>query len=81
MRQQEFRASTLDQINSYRNSNREIKGHILNVATLDRVEAANMVIFSKQMLLSTQKLQLNNYVVANRKILDALRENYPLEDE
>jgi len=69
----------LTQLNTYRHRTREIKGSILNAASLDRVEAANMVVFYKQMLLSTQTLQLNNYILANKMILQELRQSYPLD--
>jgi hypothetical protein len=79
MRQLEAPGVVLDQLRAYRNGHHLIKGNILNVASLDRVEAANMMIFYKQMILSTQTLQLNSYIVANRKLLQALRQNYPLD--
>jgi hypothetical protein len=81
LRQEETSNTILLQLNAYRQSNREIKGNILNVASMDRVEASNMAIFYKQMLLSTQTLQLNNYIVANRKVLEFLRKNYDLQNE
>jgi hypothetical protein len=79
MRQLETPDVVLNQLNDYRKDHREIKGNILNLTSLDRAEAANMMIFYKQMILSTQTLQLNNYIVANKKILQALRQAYPLD--
>ena len=66
-------------VNRYRKDNRTIEGHILNVSSLDRSEASNMIIFYKQMLVSTRTLQLKDYVVTNHKILEELRRNYKLE--
>jgi hypothetical protein len=74
-------AYLLNLINSYRKGNKPIEGKILNASSLDRSEACNMILFYKQMLVSTQSLQLNNYIIANRKILQVLRENYSLDNE
>jgi hypothetical protein len=71
----------LDLINKYRRENRLIEGTILHVDSLDRKEFCNMLYFYKQMLISTESLQMNNYIVTNRKILQALRENYTLGNE
>ena len=79
VRQLEAPDVVLSQLNKYRKGHREVKANILNVISLDRVEAANMMIFYKQMILSTQTLQLNNYVIANRRMLEALRQAYPLD--
>lgn len=72
-------STILDIINRYRESNHTIEGHILNVSSLDRGEASNMIMFYKQMLVSTRTLQLKDYVVTNHKILEELRRNYKLE--
>ena len=72
-------ANALDVINNYRQSNNNIESKILNLASLDRGEASNMILFYKQMLVSTRSLQLNNYIATNHKILQVLRENYSLE--
>jgi hypothetical protein len=66
-------------INRYRKGNGIIEGHILNVSSFDRSEGSNMIIFYKQMLVSTRTLQLKDYVVTNHKILEELRHNYKLE--
>ena len=79
VREKEAPNSLVNQLNTYRQSRGEIKGNILNAASLDRVEAANMMIFYKQMMHSTRTLQLNNYSVANHEILDFLRKTYTLE--
>jgi|ERR1022692_981455 hypothetical protein len=74
-------AYLLNLINTYRKGNKPIEGKILNASSLDRSEACNMILFYKQMLVSTQSLQLNNYIIANKKILQVLRENYAVENE
>ena len=66
-------------LNRYREGSNIIEGHILNVSSFDRSEASNMIIFYKQMLVSTRTLQLKDYVVTNHKILEELRRNYKLE--
>ncbi|CAN5324243.1 hypothetical protein BH11BAC5_BH11BAC5_12200 [soil metagenome] len=73
--------NVLDVINNYCQNNQDIKRNILNIASLDRGEAANLVLFYKQMMVSSRSLQLNNYIVTNHKILQVLRENYSLENE
>ncbi|HSZ84535.1 MAG TPA: hypothetical protein VK787_00805 [Puia sp.] len=71
----------VDVIKRYSQGNRVIEGKILNISSLDRGEASNMILFYKQMLVSTRSLQLNNYIATNRKILQVLRDNYSLENE
>jgi hypothetical protein len=56
-----------------------IKGDILNLSTFNREDAGNMVMFYKTMMVSTRTLQLNDYIIANHKILSELRKNYKLE--
>jgi hypothetical protein len=75
------KGSLVDVINMYGQSTMNIKAGILNTNAFDRSEAANLVMFDKQMLTSTRSLQLNNYVVINHKILEVLRKTYTLEDE
>ena len=58
-----------------------VKGRLMNLSSLDRDEASNMVLFYKQMVVSTRTLQLNDYVKINHKILEALRVNYKLRNE
>jgi hypothetical protein len=81
LRKQDTSSNVLDVINNYRNSSRNMHVEILNIASFDRGEAANLILFYKQMLVSTRTLQLNNYIITNRKILQLLRENYSLENE
>jgi hypothetical protein len=73
--------SFLNLIKPYLKSKLNIKGEILNVASLNRTEAANLVAFYKQMLLSSRTLQLNDYIAINHRILQDLRETYDLEDD
>jgi hypothetical protein len=68
-------------IEDYLHSNRYIDGGILNTASFDRSEAANMLYFYKQLIVSTNSLQLHNYIMTNKKILQVLRGNYSLQNE
>ena len=81
LRKENAEVNVLDVINSYRRSNRVIEGRILNISSFNRSEASNIILFYKQMLVSTRTLQLNNYIVANHKILQVLRENYSVKNE
>ena len=66
-------------ISRYRQSSKNINGKILNLSSFDKGEAVNIILFYKQMLVSTRTLQLKDYVVTNHKILEELRRNYKLE--
>jgi hypothetical protein len=68
-----------DLLHLYLNSDTLIKGDILNLPTFNSEEAGNMVMFYKTMMVSTRTLQLNDYIIANHKILSELRKNYKLE--
>ncbi|RTL57577.1 MAG: hypothetical protein EKK37_16210 [Sphingobacteriales bacterium] len=81
LRKQDSADVVLDVINNYSNSNRNTEAGILNANSFDRGEASNMLLFYKQMLVSTRTLQLNNYIKTNHKILEVLRENYSLKNE
>ncbi len=81
LRKQDTTAVILDVLNNYRTSSRTIESKILNLPTFDRGEAANLILFYKQMLVSTRTLQMTNYIVTNHKILQVLRENYSLETD
>jgi len=81
IRKEDTAANVLEVINNYRQSNRNIESKILNIPSFDREEASNMILFYKQMLVSTRSLQLNDYIITNSKILDVLRKNYSLENE
>jgi hypothetical protein len=69
----------LDVINNYRKDTSNLESKILSVSSIERTEASNLVMFYKQMLVSTRTLQLNNYMKANHKILQVLRDSYPVE--
>jgi hypothetical protein len=81
LRKEDTAANVLDVINNYRSSNRKIESEILNISSFDRKEASNMILFYKQMLVSTRSLQLNDYIITNSKILAVLRKNYSLGEE
>lgn len=68
----------IDLLNKYLRSDTIIKAKILNLSSFDRIETANMIMFYKTMLVSSRTLQMKNYIDANTKILQALRENYNL---
>jgi len=81
LRKEDANSNILDLINSYRQGNRTIEGSVLNLSSFNRSEASNMILFYKQMLVSTRTLQLNNYIVANHKTLQVLRDNYSVKNE
>ncbi|HTK18997.1 MAG TPA: hypothetical protein VL442_05780 [Mucilaginibacter sp.] len=54
---------------------------ILNAGTIDRGEAANMVSFYQQLIVSTNSFQLYHYIHTNKKILGVLRKEYKIEEE
>lgn len=68
-------------VHRYQVSGKPINGSILNPGTINRDEVANMIVFYKQLIVSTNALQLNNYIAANKKILEVLRAEYKLADE
>jgi hypothetical protein len=65
----------------YEKYNFHVKGMMRNISTLDRGEASSMILFFKQMLVSTRTLQLSEYVTTNHKILEELRHSYKLKNE
>jgi hypothetical protein len=81
VRRMSANAYYLDLLNLYSNSDTLIKADILNLLTFNRSEASNMVMFYKTMMVSSRTLQMNDYIKANAKILEVLRENYHLENE
>ena len=68
-------------INKYRESDTVIKAGILNLPSFNRGEVVNMIMFYKTMLISSRTLNMNEYIIANRQLLQALRENYSFENE
>ena len=81
LRKQDSTPIVLDVINNYRKSTGIIESKILNISSFDRSEASNMLLFYKQMIVSTRTLQMNNYMITNHKILEVLRDNYSFEKE
>jgi len=66
---------------NYEKFNFHTKGRLMNLTALDRNEASNMILFYKQMIVSTRTLQLKDYIIINHKILEELRSNYKLDNE
>jgi hypothetical protein len=81
LRKMDENAYNIDLISRYRKGNSVIKAGILNLPSFDRGEAVNMILFYKTMMVSSRTLQLNDYINANRKLLQVLRENYSLKTE
>ncbi|TAL42907.1 MAG: hypothetical protein EPN92_10945 [Chitinophagaceae bacterium] len=79
VRKQDENATAISLINRYRKNNTTIHAGILNLPSFDRGETSNMISFYKQMLVSTRTLQMNDYIEANRKLLQELRKNYKLK--
>ena len=71
----------IDLVGLYLKSDTVIKANILNLATFNRSEVANMVMFYKAMVVSSRTLQMNDYIKDNEKILQVLRKDYHLENE
>ncbi len=69
----------MELIARYRAGNNNIKADILNLASFDKGEAINMILFYKQMLVSTRTLAMKDYMTANQKLLHELRKQYHLE--
>lgn len=81
LRKQKPQAYTIDLIHEYRKSNEIIKATILNTDAINRQEVVNTILFHKTMVVSSRTLQLNDYILINRKIVEALRKNYSLKNE
>jgi len=71
----------IDVIKDFRNKKLDIpyEGRLLNISSINKEEVSNMIIFYKQVLVSTRILTLRNYVTANDQLLSELRNNYTLE--
>ena len=78
VRQMNKNGNGIDFIINYLKGDTIIKASILNLSTFDRIEAANMTMFYKTMFASSRTLQMKDYINANAKILQGLRENYDL---
>ena len=79
LRKQDENGYSIDIINRYRGGDTTIKAGILNLPSFDRGEASNMILFYKQMLVSTRTLPMNDYIAANHNLLQELRKNYKLK--
>ena len=78
LRREDTHYNSLEVINAYRQNTRVIKTEILNLSSFDKKEASNMILFFKQMAMSTQTLQMHNYVATNHQILEELRNTYSM---
>jgi len=79
VRKQGENETAINLINWYRKSDTLIQASILNIASFDRGDAANMIAFYKQTLVSTRTLQMNDYIKTNGKLLHELRQHYKLK--
>lgn len=79
LRKQDENGYNMDLIARYRVGNTTIKGDILNLNSFDRGEVINMIMFYKQMLVSTRTLAMKDYMTANQKLLKELRKEYNLK--
>jgi len=66
-------------VNQYRKTNTTIQAGILNLRSFDKGEASNMILFYKQMLVSSRTLQMNDYIAVNHKLLHELRQHYQIK--
>jgi hypothetical protein len=71
----------MDLLHLYLTTDTLIKADVLNLKTFDRNEVSNMVMFYKTMLVSSRTLQMNDYMKANKKMLQILRQDYDLKNE
>ena len=74
-------AAIADVLFNIRNYDFHRKAKLRNLGSLDRSEAASMVLFYKQMIISTRTLQLSQYIVTNHQILKELRDSYKLVND
>ena len=64
LRKLDDKGYNMELIARYRAGSNHIKADILNLSSFDRGEVINMILFYKQMLVSTRTLQLNNYITS-----------------
>jgi hypothetical protein len=76
LRKMDENGYNMDLIAKYRASDTLIKADILNVSSFNRNEVINMILFYKQMLVSTRTLSMKDYMTANGKLLQELRKQY-----
>ncbi len=79
LRKMDENAYNMDLIARYRKSDNFIKADILNLSSFDRGTTINMIMFYKQMLVSTRTLAMKDYLTANGKLLQELRRKYRVE--
>lgn len=79
LRKQDENGYNMELIARYRAGNTFIKADILNLDSFDRGEVINMILFYKQMLVSTRTLAMKDYMTANQKLLIELRNEYHLK--
>ena len=79
LRKMDENGYNMDLIARYRAGNTFIKGDILNLESFDREETINMIMFYKQMLVSTRTLSMKDYMNANQRLLKELRKEYNLK--
>ena len=79
VRKMDENSISLNLINRYRKSDTTIKAGILNLSSFDKGEVSNMILFYKQMLVSTRTLPMNDYITVNHKLLQELRNEYKLK--
>ena len=79
LRKKDQNAYYLELIREYRKGDTVIKANILNLASFDKGEAANMIMFYKTMMSSSRSLQMSDYIKTNSRLLNELRKNYNLE--
>lgn len=71
----------LEVLNDYATGSRTISGEILNLNSLDRIGAVNMILFHKSLLRVANTRQLKGYINTNHKLLEHLRRHYALGDK
>ncbi len=81
LRKLDEKGYNIDLIKKYRKDNSRINANILNIPSFHRAETVNMILFYKTMMVSSRTLQINDYIKANNRILQMLRDNYSLENE
>ena len=79
LRKQDENGYNMDLIARYRAGNTFTKADILNLPAFNRGEVINMILFYKQMLVSTRTLAMKDYMTANQKLLEELRKEYHLK--
>src|SRR6185503_15116745 len=79
LRKRNQNAYYLDLIREYKKGDTVINAQILNLASFDKGEAANMIMFYKTMMSSSRSLQMSDYIKTNSRLLNELRKNYNLK--